>query len=262
MIKRIVKSAIPDRLWNSARNEYNYLRYSYLWFRREVVSFERDGSKIFLVIIDTADPIQGTQSRGQFYEEEELRSISPYFKRNGIFVDIGANTGQHSIYFAKLLGASKVILFEPILETCKILRENIRLNNLSIICDLRYLGLGLSDRTSRADFSVNTANLGGTILHERPGGSIQTMTGDSVIAGQRVDFIKIDTEGFEMKILTGLSETIETNRPAIYIEVDNANMKAFEIFLSETNYKIELRHKNYSENENFLILPLTQLSDG
>jgi Met-10+ like-protein len=50
--------------------------------------------------------------KGVFYEREELEIIATHFK-GGTFVDIGANVGNHSIFAAKFLGASKVIAFEP-----------------------------------------------------------------------------------------------------------------------------------------------------
>jgi FkbM family methyltransferase len=156
------------------------------------------------------------------------------------------------------LGAKRIILFEPIRETCDILLENLRINNLNSISDVSHLGIGLGDKASRASFSVDPANLGGTTLQETSSGSIRTETGDSVLSNQHVDFIKIDTEGFEIKVLLGLTETIQRCRPSIYIEVDNKNAHAFVEFVAKSNYRVELRHNHYGHNKNFFILPVKQ----
>jgi FkbM family methyltransferase len=255
MMKQTLKTMLPDPLWNYGRNKYNRVRYWKLWKNRRVVTFDRSGATIALVIVNPTDSIQRVQAGGRFYEEDELAAIASYFLRGGCFVDIGANTGQHAIYFCKVLGASSVVLFEPIPEACKILRENIRLNDMNSVCDLSFLGFGLSDRYSRANFSVHTENLGGTSLHEDESGSIKTITGDSALSDRKVDFIKIDTEGFEIKVLRGLTETIRSSRPTIYVEVDNKNLAEFQEFLSKEGYAIELRHKRYKGNENFLATP-------
>jgi FkbM family methyltransferase len=257
-LRSIVKVAVSAALWNTLRNKYNRLRYQLLWQRRKVVSFEKDGKSISLVINDPKDGIQNIQSAGQFYEENELAAISPFFKPGQIFVDIGANTGQHSIYFLRILGASKAILFEPLPETCRILRENIRLNNLNHLCDLTHLGLGLSDRNSNVNFSVDLTNLGRASLQDNMNGPIRTVSGDSVLEGQHVDFIKIDTEGFEMKVLKGLEKTIEKSRPILFIEVDNDNYNEFAEFMNASDYEVAWRYREYAANENFLLKPKVQ----
>jgi hypothetical protein len=42
-----------------------------------------------------------------------------------------------------------------------------------------------------------------------------------------IDWIKIDTEGFEMEILKGSSQTIDKYKPSLFIEVDNNNLSRF-----------------------------------
>jgi FkbM family methyltransferase len=266
MLKHKIKQMMPQSMWSFFRSKWHLvrrtraqLRHFVLWKSRKQVSFERSETTINLCIVDPQDLIQRYQSRKGFYEEQELDSIAPFFKTGGVFVDIGANTGQHSIYFAKLRGASKLILFEPVPFTCRIATENIRLNNLEAIADLSNLGFGVSDKSSRANFSIrNIKNLGGAELLEDSNGALQTITGDSVLADQHVDFIKIDTEGFEIKVLKGLERTISESRPTIFVEVDNDNLPAFETFIKETDYKIVQRHKRYPQNENFLIVPQTE----
>ena len=257
-IAKAFKPLIPARAWISSKNLYHRWRYPLLWRNRKVARFEYKSTPISLVIVDPTDYIQKKQSEGTFYEEADLAALAPYFKSGGTFVDVGANTGQHSIYFAKILGARKLILFEPISETCDLLLENLKINGLIGISDISHLGTGLSDKASSASFAIDLNNLGHASLREAASGAIPTQTGDTALKDQQVDFIKIDTEGFEMKVLRGLAETIRRCRPKIYIEVDQENSQAFSEFLAASNYRVELRLKHYDFNENFLILPNTQ----
>jgi FkbM family methyltransferase len=254
-MRQLIKSIVPASAWNFAKNHYNRARYSRLWYKREVSTFTKEGQTIHLVIVDRSDVIQSEQRRGFFYEEDELDSISKFFPRGGTFLDIGANTGQHSIYFAELYDAS-VILVEPVPETCKLLRENIRINELELKCDL-FLGMGFSDKTGRANIEVHLANLGSASISENQQGEIPTVMGDEVLVGRKIDMMKIDTEGFEMKVLAGLRNTIERERPLIYIEIDNANLDDFNGFVQQARYTIRYRNKRYPQNENFLIAPIS-----
>jgi Met-10+ like-protein len=142
-LARTLKPLIATWFWNSSKNVYSQRRYSYLWRKRRVKKFIYKSIPISFVIVDPFDLVQEIQTKGTFYEASELEDIAPYFRKGGVFVDIGANTGQHSIYFAKVLGASKVVMFEPIQQTCKILLENIKLNDLESISDVSNLGIGL-----------------------------------------------------------------------------------------------------------------------
>jgi len=122
------------------------------------------------------------------------------------------------------------------------------------IADLSMLGFGLSDRTDHAQFDILLSNLGAARL-EQGEGSIPIETGDHFLRDEKVDFIKIDTEGLELKVLRGLPSTIARNKPAIFVEVENRNLDNFLAFVQELNYRIEWRYRRYPWNENYLILP-------
>jgi len=257
-VHAVVKSLepiFPRSFWEAYKRHHNRVKYAILWHRRRVVSFKCQGVPIKLAIVNPDDVLQAEQAAGAFYEQGELDEIGPYFRCGGVFVDIGANTGQHSIYFALLLGASKTICFEPIQETCRLLRENMRLNSLEKIADLSNLGIGLSDTIGRANFTLHITNLGAASLREDAGGPIPTTTGDMLLRDRHVDFIKIDTEGYEIRVLKGLRHTVAANRPPIYVEVDDDNLEDFMQLVAEFDYKIEKRHRRYKLNENFLLLP-------
>jgi FkbM family methyltransferase len=255
LARRTIKPFVPSGIWRSARNQWNHARYAWFWKHRQVVSFNRGDERISFVIVNRNDSIQSEQASGRFYEEDDLSEIASYFPEGGVFVDIGANTGQHSIYVARLLGASRLILFEPIPESCKILKENLRLNCLTEISDISHLGVGLSDRVGRTTFTTDLFNLGGTSLIDDQKGSIETTTGDAVLSSERVDFIKIDTEGFEIKVLNGLVRTIQRERPSIFLEVDDRNAEEFMSFVTGHNYEIAFSSRRYPLNQNFLVTP-------
>ena len=64
--------------------------------------------------------------------------------------------------------------------------------------------------------------------------------------GIDVNFIKIDVEGFEMQVLSGLEQTIRRCRPALFVEVQNTNMVEFNKYLASVGYRVEKLMRNGS----------------
>ena len=119
------------------------------------------------------DVIQNTQlSRGVFFEEEILQSLDKYLTQDSVVVDIGANVGNHTIYWGKVTKVKKIYSFEPIKATFKILEKNISINNLSEIVKIYNVGLG--NKTTKGEKKYyNPNNIGSTAINENSEGDIQ-----------------------------------------------------------------------------------------
>ncbi len=228
-----------------------------------VACFTENDVQIRLVVAYPRDEIQRHHARGEFYEAEELEIISRHFPKGGIYCDIGANVGNHAIYVGKMLDPSKIFVFEPNPAAIQVLISNIVLNELDAITDSSHLGLGLSDQSGEG-FDItfrrprwHVKNLGGAQL-ERNGGDITVARGDALLGRQKVDFIKIDVEGMEMKVLTGLEQTIKASRPILFVEVDQVNAAEMEAWVKANRYNVTERFSRYDSNENYLCTPKTQ----
>lgn len=211
-----------------------------------------EGQRIWFFVHDDSDMIQGYHLRGIFYEAEELQLIAPYCK-GGVFADIGSNVGNHAIYALKYLGFDKVIAFEPYPPAFRVLDTNMALNGLADRATLHPVGL--ADKPGRAKVHLPIANIGGAHFEASETGEFEIVTGDTILADQPVTFMKIDTEGMEMKVLAGLAETIARHRPTIFVEVEDVGIPAFQDWCAANGYRIEKSHKRYAVNTNFLILP-------
>lgn len=220
-----------------------------------VVRVEIWGEPVFFTITRPRDSIQKVHLSGRFYEEPELEIIRQYCPMGSVFCDIGANIGNHTLFALKFLRAARAILFEPNPEAIEILRSNLVLNGVIDRCDLSHLGKGLSDQPADGFFiSATRKNLGGGRLSPG-GGVIAVIRGDDALAGDQVDFLKIDVEGMEMQALAGLTRTIQRCRPTIFVEVDQANQAAFAAWVQANDYRVRSRYRRYRTNENFLIVP-------
>jgi FkbM family methyltransferase len=148
-----------------------------------------------------------------------------------LLVDIGADAGQSALCMAMLRAEARIVSFEA---------------NADNIADLalvrRILGerfsyhhVGLSDRDGTAVLSIpvvgRTPMLGESSLRTELDPSLEVRLGKvaSVVTqqvsmrtfdsyGLRPDFVKIDVQGHELKVLHGMASTLRTCRPALLLE--------------------------------------------
>lgn len=211
-----------------------------------------NGKTVFFLQTHFRDVIQKQHQTGQFYEQEELQLIRSYFPPGGVFCDIGANVGNHSLYVGLFLQPSKIICFEPNPAIIPTLRANIFLNGLEGICNLDHLGIGLSSSTEEGlGMRFRRHNLGAARFVPATG-DLKVVPGDSILREQKLDFVKIDVEGMELEVLSGLKETLAISKPAIFVECENNNIEKVTDLLGGWGYSKKAEWRRYSENINLL----------
>lgn len=188
---------------------------------------ERDGIRYRLDISDIVDWFI-------YFGFRETSRIKLYnlIGQGRVFIDVGANIGDVSMHAAQILkGKGKVIALEPDPDNYKRLMANLAVNSFENIQPFN-LGAGRSSGNYTIH-SVSPGNAGmNRILPEgdrRPDGRQITLTTlDQLItelALSEIDLIKIDTEGFEMNVLAGAVRSIERFLPALFIEIDDNNLR-------------------------------------
>jgi len=215
------------------------------------------------------DPIQRNHRRGTFYELKELKRLIGLFPKGGVFVDIGANVGNHSLFAATFLEPSRVIAFEPNPRAYDLLIENALVNGHGDLFDLSKLGVGLSDKhTGGYAIENRKRNLGGAKM--LPGqGDLEVHRADDLLEDVTPAMIKIDVEGMEMAVLAGLSGVFARCKPILLVEVDNENEQAFFDWAKATDYAVVETTQRYRLNKNHLLVDAkaagkvkTQLKDA
>lgn len=182
------------------------------------VSF--DDATARMRISNPTDIIQSAHIAGHFFDENGLKSLLGRGLSNPRVVDVGANIGNHTIWFCKVLNAEKIYPVEPNPVALALLDENLHENKLESKIDRRGLGLGLGRSGGR--FTVQTPdrnNLGATRLEQDEAGSIEVVALDDLMADETADLLKIDAEGMEMDVLDGATNFIARSRPIIWVEV-------------------------------------------
>jgi FkbM family methyltransferase len=219
-----------------------------------------DGKKVRFFVTNPHDAIMQYHIKGQFYEKEELDLIASYFKGGGVFVDIGANIGNHCVYISKLLPSSKILAFEPNQTAIAILRTNLLLNRCENV-DTRFLGIALGSREGRVSGRTpDPNNLGHTVYAENLSGDVRVSDGDSLLLEEPIEFIKVDVEGMEIEILAGLRQTIRRWQPNLFIEVWDWKLLEFQKWCDEEGYSVVERFQRYSGIQNYVLMPRGQVA--
>ncbi|MCQ2739648.1 MAG: FkbM family methyltransferase [bacterium] len=176
-----------------------------------------------------------------------LGIIDKYLKDKSVIIDIGANIGSHTVYWAIERKAKRIYSFEPLPDTFDILQTNIQLNLLNKI--VKLYNVGLSDEECRQDINhYDEGNIGNTIFAKKKGGGFIFKPLDSFCIKEKVDLIKIDVEGAEVEVLVGAKNTILLSHPVIVIESFNRKQEV-DVFMHEIGYK---QIETIRENEDYI----------
>ncbi|MEO9481805.1 MAG: FkbM family methyltransferase [Ekhidna sp.] len=174
-------------------------------------------------------------------------------KKTKRFLDIGSNIGYYSIIAAKSNPHIDVISFEPAAGPLHYLKKNININKIDQ--NVKIESYAIADHEGTIEFHVvyNTKYrfLKHNLAGEGNAGSkldpsrftpiqVEAMTLDhycNINSVDRIDLIKLDTEGTEVDILLNAKDTIERNQPIVICETlfNTIEDKLEEVMLSH-NY--------------------------
>ena len=170
------------------------------------------------------------KTSGSFYERDLLEEIALHIPQTrGTVLDVGANIGNHSLFFSKVLN-KYVISIEPQREALDLLECNMRENN----AEGEILRMGMGERrgtativNNRQDLGLGAARL--TTDQNKDAESVQVSTIDLLCSNRHelspIQLIKIDTEGMEAQVLRGAADTILKYKPIVVAEA--ASVDAF-----------------------------------
>jgi FkbM family methyltransferase len=184
------------------------------------------------VSLGRASELGFSRLRDNAYEPEEWRCMQRYCHAGNVVLDVGANIGILSIFFSRLVGAGgRVWAFEPNPHTFPRLIENLRLNGCENVMAVQSL---VSEKAGVSDFYVAPWGrfnpMSAMLPLDERAQRITTPTlalDDLLPSVDRVDYVKVDVEGAEVRVLMGAAGIMERFRPAVQVEVHGMYMDAF-----------------------------------
>lgn len=174
--------------------------------------------KIFRKVKLFPDAVRG-YDRSDPFRNGEYKFLRTYIKSNMIVFDVGANIGEYTQYILGINPDVRIFCFEPVLNTYMHLKNNLskEINSGKLVVN----NFGLSDNQSEADIFIYEDLSGNNSLYfnEIYGVSDKTLRKEKILLKtlneytdsnniNRIDYLKIDVEGHEFKVICGASDLI------------------------------------------------------
>jgi FkbM family methyltransferase len=181
-----------------------------------------------------AGPLRGRKMVTSWYHnfssltgrtEPDVNSWFAKTAREGeTWLDIGANYGYTALSLAGLVGPSgRVFAFEPKLATCGCLSETVRINGLSQVTVVP-VALGTPKFLELTQFQTSGSMVVGFGTAIGPPETVLVAELDWLwprISGDRrpIDGVKIDVQGMELDVLSGMKRLLRTYTPKLIVEL-------------------------------------------
>ena len=160
--------------------------------------------------------------------------------KGDVFLDIGAFVGWHSIRAARIVGpAGRVISLEPDETNRRQLERNLALNDVAN-CTIVPLAAWSKSGVDLGWFTEKSPDCC-RVEENQAASGIKTITVDDLVANlqlERLNWIKMDIEGGEVKALRGVEKTLSELRPSMFVEVHDTVEPVKELF-NRFGYSIE-----------------------
>lgn len=153
-------------------------------------------------------------------------------KPGDYIIDIGANIGFYTLMSARHAPRGKVYAIEPDPHNYNALIKNIELNNFNNIFPALLAFGSEYKKVSLENFSFDDNNgmkrINHNSVNQEP--NIQMITLDDFVEEKKInkiDWIKVDIEGYEHELLKGALKTISKYRPNFFIEICDQHLKHY-----------------------------------
>ncbi|MBS0411077.1 MAG: FkbM family methyltransferase [Proteobacteria bacterium] len=168
----------------------------------------------------------------QQHHRELVPVLAPFIAADAVVLDVGAHAGQFAKLFAAMAPRGRVYAFEPSPYARSILEPALAVGGRG---RAEIVPAGLSDRPGelvlhtpikrRGGLGFGTAHLGGADAAPGVDQMVPLTTLDAFAEARglsRLDFIKMDIEGWEARALAGGRQTLARFLPFLFLEVDAA----------------------------------------
>ncbi len=182
------------------------------------VRFTKDG---IAVIDGDTHTTKWTEEQHRIDTDRAVDKIVAQIPVGGVVVDVGASIGDHTVPYAKKVGATgRVLAFEPNTSAFACLAMNVREYH-----QVFPMKMALSEREQELSYHVDDYNFGASRIIAKGSERILSVALDDFSPWfeqfKRFDLIKIDCEGYEPNVLDGAAKLLARFKPIIVIEIND-----------------------------------------
>lgn len=156
--------------------------------------------------------------------EDEIGFVRVLLEHGGQCIDIGANYGLYTLAMAKGVGpGGRVWAYEPASVTAGLLKETLALNELPHVT---LVASALSDAPGEARLTLNPNAELNALSHSDGDGGVSEMVPVTTLDAEMalhgwgpIDFVKLDAEGEEARIIDGGRQFFAEHSPLVQYEI-------------------------------------------
>lgn len=162
------------------------------------------------------------------FEPDTIAVFKNFCQESFQVLDLGANLGLTAIALADICKKGKVIAVEPVPITFDFLEKNLFNSGLD---NIKAYNFAVGNKAATILMQARSAFLAGAFIADTYTSEIQDIsvevpvkTLDEVFDSfqlDRVDFVKLDVEGYELFALEGAKEILNRFKPIVYLEMNH-----------------------------------------
>ena len=244
----------------------------YVWMKEADKQCKKNKTYIFkghgdiLYEIHSDSTVDYQIASGHIYDPYIGSHLKDHIKSDGVILDIGANIGGLSLPFAKIyVPLGKVYSFEPDLEVISQLKKNIEINhlkNITVVPKALQENAGIqeieftqrrqndeADRTNRGLSTIQEVDHNYRKLFTLKKQIVKCTTIDHFVEEkqiEKIELIKIDVEGSEIRVLNGGINTIQRDLPIIVYEFSSIYDEMFNFPNTKKTFQF-MKDKGYQQ---------------
>lgn len=175
----------------------------------------------FRFLLNPQDFVDRELLYGHVYEAESTALVERTVKPGWTVLDCGAHMGYFTLAFSRAVGREgHVYSFEPCASTYARLLSHLAMNSVT---NVEAIQSAISERSGvAASQELKASNTGKNRILAGEGNTPMVSIDEFVARRdlKRLDFLKADVEGFEVRLLRGAEKSIRSLRPVILVELN------------------------------------------
>ncbi len=174
---------------------------------------------------------------GKPFQYKNLKFVQSLITKGHTAIDAGSSLGMNSIEYSIMF--DRVYAFDPDPTACELARRNLVLNQVTNVT-IHQKALGSSADTKELKFNPKVVGLSSLILDSGKSKlEVEVIDLDS-FKFKKMDFIKLDVEGYEIEVVLGAKHTITKYQPLLQAEINHLDdpQRLHDLILGYGDYKV------------------------
>jgi FkbM family methyltransferase len=227
----------------------DYFPYAFASFRTAKVTKVVNGYKMNLHLHDKGISKELFTYGKREHLSTDIMLEGKVIKPGDVVLDLGANIGYYALMESMIVGnEGKVYAVEPSPVNYEMLKENIEVNGFT---NIEKYNLAMGDHSGKADMYLSKCSNWARLVDKNPNDKIHKVvkvdisTVDEFLKNRvQPSMIRMDVEGYEIKIFRGMKQTLQNEKLSIFIELhpmfmtEEENLEIFNI-LEENNFEVK-----------------------